>query len=86
MSDAASSSPRRKRWIIAIVLLVVYVPSVGPVVWVTALITARLPVRDGYHFHQFADVVLSVIYFPLRWLAHQSPLFDELLMWYVNLT
>lgn len=78
MSDENEEPAKRsKRWVIAVVVLILYVLSTGLVDWIAK--------RHSDHLSDWMVTALRVIYAPVIWLAEVSPGFHETLNWYLGL-
>lgn len=72
---------RSKRWVWFVTLPVLYVLSVGPVIWIAALVSRWFPSAAGIQ----ETAMFQTIYAPLRLAAHHSPWFSDFLFWYILL-
>ncbi|MBC7815858.1 MAG: hypothetical protein IAG10_03045 [Planctomycetaceae bacterium] len=81
MVDDESKSPHRKRWIIGVVLSVLYVLSVGP----ARFALDWLMNHSSSGRSQFMLNFCSIVYAPLIWTAEGMPWVYEWLEWYVEL-
>ena len=79
MSDEEKPVERkaRRRWKLAVVPLMLYVLSTGPISWIAGRYYNSVP--EGIF------IALRIVYAPLYWLADVAPWFKDAWKWYLRL-
>lgn len=72
---------RPKRWMALVLVPVFYVLSIGPVVWIAALVSRWFHIDIAIH----ETPIFQMLYAPLRFAAAHSTWVSDFVVWYILL-